>query len=94
MVNYGLSFGRNVVSDILDEVQVHNVVALMENFLDYSDFLGSEVDSKRVQKKVKSMRRHRSRILGVEFLYVGVTAVEILDIPSEKLELKFVINFG
>jgi hypothetical protein len=94
MVNDCPSFGRNIVSDVLNEIEVKNVVALAEDFFDDSDFLSGEEDSKRIKVKVECVRRHGSGIVGIELLNVCVTRVEIFNTSAEKLELEFVIDFG
>ena len=56
MVNDRSSFGRNIVSDVLNEIEVKNVVALAEDFFDNSDLLSGEEDSKRIKVKVECVR--------------------------------------
>lgn len=48
MVNDGPSFGRDVVSDILNEIEVKNVITLAEDFFNDSDLLSGQEDSKRI----------------------------------------------
>lgn len=55
MINDGPSFRGNVISDILNEIQVKNGVALIEDFLDNSDLLSGKENSKRVEKKIECM---------------------------------------
>lgn len=55
MINDGPSFRGNVISDILNEIQVKNAVALIEDFLDNSDLLSGKENSKRVEEKIECM---------------------------------------
>lgn len=94
MVNYGFSFGRNVISDVLNKIEVQNTVFLIEDFFDDSNLLGCEVDAKGVEKKIEGMGIHESGILWIELLNVFIAVIEVLEIFAEQLELEFVIDFG
>ena len=92
MINDSFSFRRNVISDILNEIKIHDVVALTKYLLNDSNFLSSEKDAKIIQKQVECMRRHGSAIGGIEFLNIAIASVQILNISAWQLELEFVIN--
>lgn len=49
MIDDSFSFGGNVISYILNEIQIQNAIALMEYLFDDSDFLSGKVNSKGVQ---------------------------------------------
>ena len=82
MINDSLSFRRNVISDILNEIKIHYVVALTKYLLNDSNFLSSEKDAKRIQKQVECMGRHGSGIGGIEFLNITIAGVQILNIST------------
>ena len=94
MVNDGPSFGWDIISNVLNEIEIKNVVALSEDFFNNSDLLSGQENSKRIQVKVECVRRHGSGIIGIELLNVCVTRVQILNASAEQLELEFVIDFG
>ena len=93
MINDGPSFRGNVISDILNEIQVKNAVALIEDFLDNSDLLSGKENSKRVEEKIECMWRHGSGIIRIKLLHIWITGVQILDTSAKKLELEFIIDF-
>ena len=82
MINDSFSFRRNVISDILNEIKIHDVVALTKYLLNDSNFLSSEKDAKIIQKQVECMRRHGSAIGGIEFLNIAIASVQILNISA------------
>ncbi len=94
MIDDCFSFGRDVVSHILNKIQVKNVVTLAEDFFDYPNLLGSQENSKGIQIKIKCVRWHGSWIFRIEFLNVCVARVEIFNISTKKLELEFIIDLG
>ena len=92
MINDGFPFWRNVISNVLDEIQVQNVVALAKHLFDDSYLLSGQEDAKRIKKQIESMGRHASGVVGIIFLDIGITDVEVLDVPAEELKLEFVVN--
>ncbi len=94
VINRGDSFVRNIVSNILDELNIVDPVVFAKPFLNGSDLLRSEKNSKRIEKHIKGMFGHQASILLVEFRQFVIAFIKVLHSLSEQLEFKLVINLS
>lgn len=93
MINDCFSFGRDVISNVLDEIQIQYRIALIEYLLDDSNLLCGKVYTKGVEVNIESSLIHNSGIVRIELFNICITRVEIFNVSSKQLELEFVIDF-
>lgn len=93
VVNSRDSFLGDVVPHILYEASIVDFAICGKPFLDGSDFLSGEENSKRVEKQVEGMLRHEASVILVIFDHLGVALVQVVDSFAEQLEFELVIDF-